>query len=112
MGYLQRGLNAADHALTPDDFPDLIGDVSGRENDTSLENLISGKLHSSLAKMDVNELDDLYEMVLHQMERPLIRIILEKTRGNQVRTAEILGINRNTLRKKIQTLEIDIKKNG
>ncbi len=61
--------------------------------------------------MDVNELDDLYDMVLHQMERPLIRIILEKTRGNQVRTAEILGINRNTLRKKIQTLDIDIKKN-
>ena len=50
-------------------------------------------------------------MVLHQMERPLIRIVLEKTRGNQVRTAEILGINRNTLRKKIQTLAIDLKKN-
>jgi len=46
------------------------------------------------------------------MERPLIRIILEKTRGNQVRTAEILGINRNTLRKKIQTLGIEISKEG
>ncbi len=43
------------------------------------------------------------------MERPLIKIILEKTRSNQVRAAEILGINRNTLRKKIQTLAIDIK---
>ena len=104
-------LLSADHALTPEDFPDLTGDISGRENDTSLENLIAGKLHSSLAQMDVNELDDLYNMVLYQMERPLIRIILEKTRGNQVRTAEILGINRNTLRKKIQTLGIDIKKN-
>jgi two-component system nitrogen regulation response regulator GlnG len=44
------------------------------------------------------------------MERPLIRIILEKTRYNQVRAAEILGINRNTLRKKIQILDIDVKK--
>lgn len=103
-------LLSADKALTAEDFPDLTGDAGGRESDTSLENLISGKLHSSLAQMDVNELDDLYDMVLHQMERPLIRIILEKTRGNQVRTAEILGINRNTLRKKIQTLDIDIKK--
>jgi len=103
-------LLSADSALTTDDFPDLAVDISGRENDASLENLIAGKLHSSFAQMDVNELDDLYEMVLHQMERPLIRIILEKTRGNQVRTAEILGINRNTLRKKIQTLGIDIKK--
>jgi len=103
-------LLSSDSALTPEDFPDMTGDVSGRESDSSLENLIAGKLHSSLAQMDVNELDDLYEMVLYQMERPLIRIILEKTRGNQVRTAEILGINRNTLRKKIQTLGIDIRK--
>ena len=60
--------------------------------------------------MDVQELDDLYDMVLQQMERPLIRIVLDKTRGNQVRAAEILGINRNTLRKKIQLLGIDLKK--
>ncbi len=60
--------------------------------------------------MDLNELNNLYEMVLHQMERPLINIILEKTRANQVRAAEILGINRNTLRKKIQTLGIEVKR--
>ena len=49
-------------------------------------------------------------MVLHQVERPLINIILNQTRGNQVRTAEILGINRNTLRKKINTLGIEVKR--
>jgi two-component system nitrogen regulation response regulator GlnG len=49
-------------------------------------------------------------MVLEQVERPLIRFVLEKTRGNQVRAADILGINRNTLRKKIQELGIDVKK--
>jgi two-component system nitrogen regulation response regulator GlnG len=50
-------------------------------------------------------------MVLHQMERPLINIVLDKTRGNQVKAAEVLGINRNTLRKKIQLLGINARRN-
>jgi two-component system, NtrC family, nitrogen regulation response regulator GlnG len=49
-------------------------------------------------------------MVLEQVERPLIRFVLEKTRNNQVRAADILGINRNTLRKKIQELGIELRK--
>ena len=103
-------LLAADQVLAPGDFPDLLASPETREVSASLEDLIAGKLSASLMPMDVNELNDLYDMVLHQMERPLIRIILEKTRGNQVRAAEILGINRNTLRKKIQTLNIEVKK--
>jgi len=110
--YLQRAaLLSTNPVLTPDDFPDLLqGGIDGGENDHSLEALISNKLRASLSQMDVQDLDNLYTMVLEQMERPLIKIILEKTRGNQVRTAEILGINRNTLRKKITQLGIEVKK--
>jgi two-component system nitrogen regulation response regulator GlnG len=53
---------------------------------------------------------DIYDRVLEQVERPLIRYVLEKTRGNQVRAADIMGINRNTLRKKISELGITVKK--
>ena len=60
--------------------------------------------------MDKMESGDVYAMVLEQVERPLIRFVLEKTRGNQVKAADILGINRNTLRKKIQELAIELKK--
>ena len=49
----------------------------------------------------------LYDRVLHEIERPLIRLTLSATRGNQVRAAEILGLNRNTLRKKIQDLGVE-----
>jgi two-component system nitrogen regulation response regulator GlnG len=106
----RAALLSSDPFLSPGDFPDLIPQAGGRETDESLEALIGNKLRATFTQMDVQELDNLYEMVLAQMERPLIRIILEKTRYNQVRAAEILGINRNTLRKKIQLLDIDVKK--
>jgi two-component system nitrogen regulation response regulator GlnG len=50
----------------------------------------------------------LYERVLREIERPLLGIALEATRGNQIKAAELLGINRNTLRKKIRELDIEI----
>jgi two-component system nitrogen regulation response regulator GlnG len=50
----------------------------------------------------------LYGRVLHELERPLISLALEATRGNQLRAAEMLGLNRNTLRKKIRELDIDV----
>ena len=50
----------------------------------------------------------LYERVLKEVERPLIALTLQATRGNQIRAAEVLGLNRNTLRKKIQKLDIPV----
>jgi two-component system nitrogen regulation response regulator GlnG len=50
----------------------------------------------------------LYNRILHEMELPLIALSLSATRGNQIKTAELLGINRNTLRKKIQEHDIRV----
>jgi two-component system, NtrC family, nitrogen regulation response regulator GlnG len=46
----------------------------------------------------------LYDRVLQEIERPLLAITLDECRGNQLRAAELLGLNRNTLRKKIREL--------
>jgi two-component system nitrogen regulation response regulator GlnG len=51
---------------------------------------------------------DIYDQVLAEVERPLIRMTLSATRGNQIKAAAILGLNRNTLRKKIRDLEIPV----
>jgi len=50
----------------------------------------------------------LYQRVLREVERPLITLTLQATNGNQIKAAEILGLNRNTLRKKIRDLNIPV----
>ena len=49
-----------------------------------------------------------YDRVLREVERPLITLALEATRGNQIKAAHVLGLNRNTLRKKIRDLDIQV----
>ena len=49
-----------------------------------------------------------YDRVLHDVERPLISLCLRATRGNQLKAAALLGLNRNTLRKKIRELDIEV----
>ena len=70
----------------------------------SLEEVAFGKLEQPVK--NAVELDSklLLSDVLSQVERPLISLLLQQTNWNQQRTSKILGINRNTLRKKIKTL--------
>ena len=50
----------------------------------------------------------LYQRILREVEAPLIEIALDATGGNQAKCADLLGINRNTLRKKITDLDIEV----
>ena len=54
----------------------------------------------------------LFDRVVREVERPLIALTLEATRGNQIKAAEVLGLNRNTLRKKIRELSIPVIRGG
>jgi two-component system nitrogen regulation response regulator GlnG len=57
----------------------------------------------------------LYDRVLQEVERPLLSLALHECKGNQLRAAELLGLNRNTLRKKIRELGLNLdrqKKRG
>lgn len=54
------------------------------------------------SELNGEKVTNVYDMVLHEMEKPLLEIVMRHTKGNQVRAADILGINRNTLRKKLK----------
>ena len=83
--------------------------VSGAEGPATLAQLVERKLSSYFADQpDGLPPAGLYDRVLEEVERPLIQLTLSATRGNQVRAAEILGLNRNTLRKKIQDLGVEM----
>jgi DNA-binding protein Fis len=53
---------------------------------------------------------EIYHIILSEIERLLLQVILDETDGNQLRTADLLGINRNTLRKKIRTLGVEVRR--
>lgn len=75
----------------------------------SLEEIIQRKLDDYFNRTRGVDVENLYSLVIERVERPLIELTLKATRGNQIRAAQILGINRNTLRKKITNLRINVK---
>jgi two-component system nitrogen regulation response regulator GlnG len=83
----------------------------GEEGPATLAQLVERKLSSYFADQpDGLPPAGLYDRVLEEVERPLIQLTLSATRGNQVRAAEILGLNRNTLRKKISDLGVEMQR--
>lgn len=80
----------------------------------SLEKLVKSKLEVLFQQQKEAqvELNGLYNIILEQVERPLLELALRQYNGNQVKTAQLLGINRNTLKKKIDNYKIRVKKGG
>jgi two-component system, NtrC family, nitrogen regulation response regulator GlnG len=77
--------------------------IAGDGFDAAMERAVSDLFHSFGG---ANPQVGLYHRVLHDLEAPLIAATLTWTRGNQIKAAEILGLNRNTLRKKIRDLNL------
>jgi len=73
-----------------------------------LEQIIEERIREFVRRLGnaIEDEENLHELFLRQMEKPLLRIVLEATGGNQIQAAAILGINRNTLRKKLAALSL------
>lgn len=78
----------------------------------SLEKLVKSKLEVLFSQQKEAQVDlnGLYNVVMEQVEKPLLELALRAYNGNQVKTAQMLGINRNTLKKKIDNYKIRVKK--
>ena len=60
-------------------------------------------LRNYFAHLDGQPVTDVYQMVLSEVEAPLLETVMEYTRGNQTKASVLLGLNRGTLRKKLKT---------
>ncbi|RUO76843.1 DNA-binding transcriptional regulator Fis [Pseudidiomarina taiwanensis] len=67
-----------------------------------LRDSVKQAIHSFLKQLDGQDPEELYELVLAEVEAPLLEEVMTYTRGNQTRAATMLGINRGTLRKKLK----------
>jgi len=82
-----------------------------RNEALSLEDYLEWKMGDFVKGMRDGSGRNLHPMLINAIERPLITRALQETKGNQIQAAELLGLNRNTLRKKIHDLHIPVKRN-
>jgi len=76
------------------------------EGISQLYNAVKHSIRRYLYELDGTQPHDMYDLVLRQVEQPLLEAMLEHTKGNQSKAAEYLGLNRGTLRKKLRTYNL------
>jgi len=108
---LRAAALAPDRVLGPSDLP-LRPRTSAPAMDLTapLTDILGAKIREMLASFGTTEPRDLHNRVLAMVEKPLFEAVLESTGGNQLKAADILGINRNTLRKKITDYGISLSR--
>ena len=71
-----------------------------------LDDCIKRTLNRYFRDLDGNAPHAVYDMVLRSVEKPMLEVVMRQTDGNQSAAAEILGINRNTLRRKLNEYDL------
>jgi Fis family transcriptional regulator len=72
------------------------------KNASTLRDCVESTLSNYFAQLDGAPVTDVYQLVLTEVEAPLLEQVLKYTRNNQTKASELLGLNRGTLRKKLK----------
>ncbi len=98
-------VKAVPHKAAPPENPSL------QESELHLTALVEKKLSDFVQKVKHCKVANLYSLLIREFEKPILTLALRETKGNQIQAAQLLGINRNTLRKKLKELSISTEKN-
>lgn len=80
---------------------------STRDNAATLTETVKNTLVTYFDQLDGAEPSEIYNMVLKQVEAPLLEVVMQQVDGNQTKAAACLGLNRGTLRKKLRLYGLD-----
>jgi len=80
--------------------------VSGEHKNEPLRECVRLALKRYLDQMGSHSVNGMYQMVLQEVEQPMLQTVMEHCGGNQSRAAEMLGISRSTLRKKLAQYDL------
>lgn len=80
-------------------------DTGARDNELSLA--VRKVMKQYFKDLDGEKCTGIYEMVVNAVEKPMLEVVMQQAQGNQTRAADLLGLNRNTLRKKLQQHGLD-----
>ena len=77
------------------------------EKDNELSSTVRKVMRQYFKDLDGEKASGIYDMVVLAVEKPMLEVVMTQAQGNQTRAAQLLGLNRNTLRKKLQQHGID-----
>ena len=92
---------ALDSTLNNPDVP-AASTIHEQVQEQSLRSSVEATMENYFHHLDGQSVTDVYDMVLQEVEAPLLEIVMKNTRQNQTKAAELLGLNRGTLRKKLK----------
>jgi Fis family transcriptional regulator len=92
---------ALDSTLNKQDVP-AVSTIHDQVQEQSLRSSVESTMGNYFRHLDGQSVTDVYDMVLQEVEAPLLEIVMKNTRQNQTKAAELLGLNRGTLRKKLK----------